>query len=83
MKTEDRPLADPFLPRGARLALVLFCLAVVAAFGWALWLLWASPRHPIWPATILCGAYGVWLLWSKRHSLRSDRKRYGAGSEEI
>ena len=83
MKAEDRPLADPSLPRAARLALVLFCLAVLAAFVWALWLLWTSARHSIWPATILCGAYGAWLLWFKRHSLRGGRKGNQAGSGKI
>ena len=84
VKIEDRPLADPYLPKAARFALVLFCLAMIGALAWAMVLLWVGVLHPLpWSWTLLWFGYLGWIVWSARRKEAKQRREAKTISEKI
>ena len=82
VKIEDRPLADPYLPIAARIALGVFGLATLGASLWIAWLLWVNVEHQFWPGMAFGGAYGVWVLWSAWRERNKRRREAGTGPEK-
>ena len=80
IKLEDRPLADPFLPRAARFALIVFFLTALGAFAWAMWLLWVNVQHPVsWSWALLWFSYLGWSLWRASRKATKRRREAEAG----
>lgn len=83
MNVEDRPLADPFLPKSARFTLVVFLFTVVGAFAWAMWALGVNAQHPFsWPWTLLMFSDLGRTLWSASRKIARRRQADEAGHEK-
>ena len=83
VKIEDRPLADPHLPKAARVALVVFCLAMVGAFVWAMGIIGWGVLHPLpWYLILLWFGYLGWIVWSDRRKETKRLRKAKASSEK-